>query len=85
VATIPEPVQVVTEMVRLTRPGGWVAEREPDTEYAMRSMRSQIFEMGLATGAELDELDGEARRHLNDADTVAILGFLFLAWGRKPT
>jgi SAM-dependent methyltransferase len=34
--TIPEPAQVVTEMARLARPGGWVASQEPDgTEHAM--------------------------------------------------
>jgi SAM-dependent methyltransferase len=27
---IPEPAEVVTEMVRLARPGGWVAAMEPD-------------------------------------------------------
>ena len=27
--------QVVAEMVRLARPGGWVAAMEPDTEYAL--------------------------------------------------
>jgi ubiquinone/menaquinone biosynthesis C-methylase UbiE len=28
--TIPEPEQVLAEMVRLARPGGWVASQEPD-------------------------------------------------------
>jgi SAM-dependent methyltransferase len=32
---IPGPEQVVTEMARLARPGGWVAVLEPDAEYAM--------------------------------------------------
>jgi ubiquinone/menaquinone biosynthesis C-methylase UbiE len=30
--TLPDPADVVTEMVRLTRLGGWVAGLEPDTE-----------------------------------------------------
>jgi hypothetical protein len=47
----------------------------------VRSMRAQIIELGLADGTELDR---EAREHLNDPDTVAMLGFLFLAWGHKP-
>jgi SAM-dependent methyltransferase len=29
--TIPSPAEVVTEMTRLARPGGWVACQEPDT------------------------------------------------------
>jgi ubiquinone/menaquinone biosynthesis C-methylase UbiE len=34
-ATIPDPAQVVAEMVRLARPGGWVASQEPDVEHAL--------------------------------------------------
>ncbi|HKA29473.1 MAG TPA: methyltransferase domain-containing protein [Candidatus Binatia bacterium] len=33
--TIPEPATVVAEMVRLARPGGWVASLEPDTEHGL--------------------------------------------------
>ena len=32
---IPDPRQVVAEMVRLARPAGWVAAMEADTEYTM--------------------------------------------------
>jgi SAM-dependent methyltransferase len=32
---IPRPAEVVTEMVRLAKPGGWVAGIEPDTEHAI--------------------------------------------------
>jgi SAM-dependent methyltransferase len=32
--TIPEPPEVLAEMVRLARPGGWVASQEPDIEGA---------------------------------------------------
>jgi SAM-dependent methyltransferase len=143
---VPEPAELAAEMVRLARPGGWVAVMEPDTEYAMcypphpaftriseifpvvfgrngadntigrrvpagladvgvearvqmyphgssrrtirldlvRSMRPQVVEMGLASEAELKELDTAARAHLDDPHTVAVFGFLFLAWGRKP-
>jgi SAM-dependent methyltransferase len=30
--TVPEPAEVLAEMVRLARPGGWVAGLEPDGE-----------------------------------------------------
>jgi ubiquinone/menaquinone biosynthesis C-methylase UbiE len=30
---LPEPATVAAEMVRLAKPGGWVASMEPDTEY----------------------------------------------------
>ena len=33
--TIPEPGEVLGEMVRLARPGGWVASQEPDAEVAL--------------------------------------------------
>jgi hypothetical protein len=50
----------------------------------VRSMRARILELGLADDRELDELDAAARAHLEDPDTVAVFGLLFLAWGRKP-
>ena len=148
---VPEPAEVAAEMIRLARPGGWVASMEPDTEHALcypphraydrlqdiftvafrrngadpwigrrvpellrraglehvevearaqmyphgksrrtvrldlvQSMRPQVLEMGLATAAELDELDAAARAHLDDPDTVVVHGLLFLTWGRKP-
>jgi ubiquinone/menaquinone biosynthesis C-methylase UbiE len=148
---LPDPAEVAAEMVRLARPGGWVASTEPDTEYAraypphpafdrlfdiftvvfrrngadpwigrkvaelfrqaglgdvqaearvqmyppgnsrrtirldlVRSMRLQVLEMGLASAAELDELDRAARAHLDDPHTAVIFGLLFLTWGRKP-
>ena len=148
---LPEPATVAAEMVRLAKPGGWVASMEPDTECGrcypphpafdrlceiftvvfrrngadpwigrrvaelfrqagveqvqaearvqmyplgnsrrtirldlVRSMRPQVLEMALASGAELDQLDTAARAHLEDPHTVAISGLLFLTWGRKP-
>jgi SAM-dependent methyltransferase len=33
--TIPEPAAVVREMVRLAKPGGWVASQEPDVEHRL--------------------------------------------------
>ncbi len=50
----------------------------------VRSMRPHVLEMGLASEAELDELDTAVRAHLNDPRTVAIPGLLFLTWSRKP-
>jgi SAM-dependent methyltransferase len=148
---VPDPASVVAEMVRLARPGGWVALMEPDTEYWMsypqhpavarlgeifpivferngadsrigrrltellrdaaleevgvevrpqtyppghtrrtilpdliRAMRQQVLDIGLASNADLDELDAAARAHLEDPRTVAVSGFLFLSWARKP-
>jgi SAM-dependent methyltransferase len=147
---LPDPADVAAEMMRLARPGGWVASMEPDTEYVrcypphpafdrlceiftvvfrrngadpwigrrvahlfrqaglgdvqaearvqmyppgnsrrtirldlVRSMRPQVLEMGLASAAELDELDTAARAHLDDPHAVVIYGLLFLTWGRK--
>jgi ubiquinone/menaquinone biosynthesis C-methylase UbiE len=33
--TIPDPAEVIAEMVRLAKPGGWVASQEPDGEHAL--------------------------------------------------
>lgn len=146
-----EPADAAAEMMRLARPGGWVASLEPDTEHALcypphpafdrirdiftaafrrngadpwigrrvpelfrqaglqqvefqarvqmyphgnsrrtvrldlvRAMRPQVLEMGLATPAELDELDAAARAHFDDPRTIVMSGLLFLTWGRKP-
>jgi len=148
---LPEPAEAAAEMMRLARPGGWVASLEPDTEHALcyppppafdrlrdiftvafrrngadpwigrrvpelfrragleqvevearaqmyppgnsrrtvrldlvRAMRPQVLEMGLATPAELNELDAAARAHLDNSHTVWMSGLLFLTWGRKP-
>ena len=50
----------------------------------VRALRPQALEMGLASAAELDELDAAARAHLTSPDTVVMSGLLFLTWGRKP-
>ena len=50
----------------------------------VRAMQPQVLEMGLASAAELDDLDRAARAHLKDPHTVVISGLLFLTWGRKP-
>jgi SAM-dependent methyltransferase len=148
---VPGPSQLVAEMARLARPGGWVASLEPDVKEAwcypahpafervceifprvfgrngadlaigrkvpelfratglevagmdarvqmypvghsrrtirldlLRSTRAQVVEMGLASEAELDELDAAARAHLDDPRTIVVSGLLFLVWARKP-
>jgi SAM-dependent methyltransferase len=50
----------------------------------MRSMRSQVLELGLASEAELDELDAAARAHLDDPATVMMPYLFFLVLGCKP-
>jgi SAM-dependent methyltransferase len=50
----------------------------------VRAMRPMILEMGVATEAELDELDAALRPHLTHPDTITMSGLLFLTWGRKP-
>jgi SAM-dependent methyltransferase len=42
--TIPRPAEVLAEMVRLARPGGWVAGLEPDTEHPICYPPSPAFE-----------------------------------------
>jgi ubiquinone/menaquinone biosynthesis C-methylase UbiE len=41
---IPDPAPVVTEMLRLARPGGWVAAAEPDTEHVLCYPPSRAFD-----------------------------------------
>jgi ubiquinone/menaquinone biosynthesis C-methylase UbiE len=72
--TIPEPAEVLAEMVRLARPGGWVASQEPDVGQAIcypplpawERLR-EIFRAGfsrsgadLYTGRRLTELYRQA-------------------------
>jgi SAM-dependent methyltransferase len=41
---VPDPAQVVAEMVRLAKPGGMVAVAEPDTEHALCYPPDQAFD-----------------------------------------
>jgi len=47
--TVPDPISVITEMVRLTKPGGWVAAMEPDMSiyrfYPSRPVWDRIHEV----------------------------------------
>ena len=72
--TVPEPAEVVAEMVRLARPGGWVASQEADTGFAfcypelpawdrLRDLFRASFERSgadLHTGRRLIELYRQA-------------------------
>jgi ubiquinone/menaquinone biosynthesis C-methylase UbiE len=49
----------------------------------VRSMRPKIAERGIATVAELDEVDHAVRAHFDDPNTL-VMQVLFVAWGRKP-
>ena len=150
-ANIPRPDEVVTEMARLVRPGGWVAVLEPDValracypphpgleqltellvtvarrggadpcigrrlphlfataglinigiqaradvcppRHAQRvvcldliqNISHRIVAQGPIDQRELDRLDRDARRHLDDQDTIVVPVTYFLAWARKP-
>lgn len=149
---VPDPTEVVAEMTRLVRPGGFVAALEPDSGLSfcypahpawdrlveifeesffrdgadpfigrrlpellrlaglvdigfearadvypmghsrrtirpdlVRTMRAKIVERGLADAQELDDVDREVRKHLDDPQTLVLPVMLFLGWGRKPT
>jgi SAM-dependent methyltransferase len=41
---LPDPAQVAAEMLRLARPGGWLASMEPDTEHVLCYPPSPAFE-----------------------------------------
>jgi SAM-dependent methyltransferase len=148
---IPDPEDVVAEMVRLVKPGGWIACEEADggamlchpphpaftrlthTLNALyrhdgadlligrrlpelldaaglvdvgvearadvppcgqprrtvildilQAMRPKIIEQGLLTAVEHDQLDRNARAHLDDPHTLVMPHLSFMAWGRKP-
>ena len=75
--TIPEPDEVLAEMVRLARPGGWVASQEPDAEVALcypalpawDRMR-EIFRAGFSRSGA----DARIGRRLTEAYRQAGLG-----------
>jgi hypothetical protein len=50
----------------------------------VRSLRPVIGELGLASNAELADLDRAVRRHLEDPDTLTMPHLLVAVWGRKP-
>jgi ubiquinone/menaquinone biosynthesis C-methylase UbiE len=75
--TVPEPAEILAEMVRLARPGGWIASLEPDAEYSLCypahpgwTRLSEIFTAAfrrngadLQIGRRLTELYREAGLH----------------------
>ena len=149
--TVPAPGEVVAEMARLARPGGWVACQEPDVEHALcypplaewdrlrdlftlsfsrsgadlrlgrrvpellrqagleqvvvtvhagcypaghsrrtllpdlvRSLRSVLLDLGLASDRELAALDKSVRAHLADPRVLMMPHLLVSALARKP-
>lgn len=42
--TVPKPEEVLAEMVRLARPGGWVASFEPDCEHTIYYPNDPVFD-----------------------------------------
>jgi SAM-dependent methyltransferase len=149
--TLPEPAEVLGEMARLAKPGGWVLSFEPDCEPSIcyppnpsytrlmelfpvvfgrngadccigrrvaelfreaglvdvqaealaplypprhtrrtirvdlvRSMRTQLIELGLVNDLELETLLAEAVAHLDDPNTIVMPTVNFLVSGRKP-
>jgi SAM-dependent methyltransferase len=42
--TVPQPADVLAEMVRLARPGGWVASLEPDAEHSIYYPRHHVLD-----------------------------------------
>jgi len=42
--TVPNPADVLAEMVRLARPGGWIASLEPDAEHSIYYPRHEVLD-----------------------------------------
>jgi len=49
----------------------------------IEGLRPIIVEQGFAAEAELHDLDGEVRAHLDNPDVLILPGLGFLAWGRR--
>ena len=69
------------EHARVYPPGHSRRTVRPDL---LRSMRPQILELGLASEAELDDMDAAVRAHFDDPRTVVLPHLFFLTSGRKP-
>lgn len=148
---VPEPEQIIAEMVALVRPGGMVALHDADfvahvcdpplpawsqllqalQTYAqingndlfigrrvprllraaglvdiqtrplihvyppgharrmiladfVENLRERLLAQGVLTEAELDDLLGALRQHLEDPNTLVVSHLFFQVWGRKP-
>jgi SAM-dependent methyltransferase len=71
---LPEPGEVAAEMMRLARPGGWVASLEPDTEHALCYPPHPAFD-------RLQDIFTVAFRR-NGADRGSAAGYRSLSAGR---
>jgi SAM-dependent methyltransferase len=50
----------------------------------VENLRGRLLEQDLTTQAELDELQGALRDHLEDPTTLVVSHLFIQAWGRKP-
>jgi SAM-dependent methyltransferase len=48
------------------------------------NLRERVIADGLIAGDELDRLQAEVRRHVEDPDTLVVSHLYIQAWGRKP-
>jgi len=94
---IPWPGDVVSEMTRLARPGGWVAGEEADAVFVCHPPHEawdrlagvlrqawRLEQADLNMGRRMTELDRAVRAHIEDPRTVMAPMLYFTAWGRKP-
>ncbi len=89
---VPWPDEVVAEMTRLTRPGGWVTGEEADAIMVCypRSEASDRLCALLLRAWRLADADIsigrrlEVRAHIEDPRTVLAPMLYVTAWGRKP-
>ncbi len=73
---------VAATVAALVVPATSVARRTTRADL-VGSMRPKIAERGIASEAELDEVDLAVRAHLSDPNPL-VMQMLFVVWGRKP-
>ncbi len=78
--TIRDPAEVVAEMTRLARPGGWVAGLEADGEHSLCYPAHPAWDRLC----EIFRAAFSRSEHLADPATLVMPFIYFLTWGRKP-